>query len=212
VKSLAVRLSVVMAVLALVLASAGPVMAATNDLRNVAKARTNEKTMDAQVLAWAQAQVSGKSLKAVNLAKARAHHCIGCTSEAVAFQVVLTSDTSTYVLTNNATSVETVCETCTAVSVAEQWVVGATNGTVVLSTAGQSALAALHTELTTLVALPPSDALAGILGAAQAISAILAADVSVVPSAQSPPSPGAPLVSPLVQPRPIIYHYAQVSN
>jgi hypothetical protein len=206
------KLAVVLVVLASVLAMAGPASADPSGLINHARVHTNSRHPEGTQLAWAVAQVKRSTVTAINTAKATDRHCTDCVAEAVAFQVVLASDTHIYVLTNNATSINTECETCTAVSVAEQWVAGATDGTIVLSAAGQSALEAVQAQLVSDMALPPQSGLQAILGAADEVSAILAADLSITPN-KSPPSPS-PLteVTPLFSPPPTVQHFAQVNG
>jgi hypothetical protein len=188
---------------------AAPAGANPSDLVNQAYAHTEQHHPDSQLGTWALAQVDRHAVTAINTARAFAHDCDGCTSEAVSFQIVLASDTNVFTLTNTATSENLECVSCTAVSVAEQWVVGATSGTVVLSKAGQSALEGVQAQLAVEVALPPAQGLGGILGLADEVSTILAASVTV--------SPGPSVVSPLAEATPIqegptIQYFAQVSN
>jgi hypothetical protein len=221
------KLAVVLAVLAVVLAGAGPAGADPSGLINRAHVHTNSRHPEGSRLAWSLAQVRRPAIVAINTAKATAHHCDGCQAEAVAFQIVLASDTQVYVLTNNATSINTECESCTALTVAEQWVAGATNGTVVLSQAGQSALEAVQAQLASDVAQGPQAGTQAILGAADEVSAILSADLTVVPN-KAPPGPALPealvtttdltngpgVTTLYAQPpgQPLIQHYAQVSG
>jgi hypothetical protein len=212
------RLVTVLATMALVLGLASPASAGTSPqgLHNSVFAHVTRHDPDSQLLAWAEAQTDHHAVTAINEARAFSHDCDGCTAEAVSFQIVLASGTNLYTLTNTATSVTLECIACTTVSVAEQWVVGATDGTVVLSQAGQTALEAVQAQLATEVALPPSEGLAGILAAADEVSAILAAEVSVVPSQATVPGPTVPAVSPLAQTAPssspTIQHFSQVST
>jgi hypothetical protein len=211
-----IKLVMVAAILAVPLGISSSAGAQPLNLFNLAVAETFQFHQDQSQLAWGQAETNFPVVPAYNRAQAQSWYCQGCNAEAVAFQVVLASNMSRLNATNLAVSTNNHCETCTATSVAEQWVVGATSGTVVLSQAGQTALQAVKAQLATLVQEPPSEGLAGILGAADEVSAILAADVSVVPSPATVPAAPAAAVSPLAQPAssssPTIQHFAQVST
>ena len=167
-------------------------------------------------LAWSLAQTPGPSVTASNAALADSHDCTRCATEAVAFQVVLASNTNTFVLTNNATSMNTNCETCTAVAVAEQWTVGDTTHQLRITPIGQLMLASVHLQLALYVHfLPPLQALPHILALANEVSTILSNDVVEVPSKSTPAIPS-PAVSPLAQAPtqvgPTVQHYSQVSQ
>jgi hypothetical protein len=218
------KLATVLAALGLVLAMAGPAGADPSGLANASTASVTHNWQFSQHLAWAgPIQTDGPSVTATNNATASAQGCANCTAEAVSFQIIIASDTQTYVLTNNATSTEFQCETCTAVSVAEQWVVGDTSQRIVITPAGQLALAKLHLELAILVgALPATRNFQGVLGVADAVSTILANDVVELPSRNPPtPQPVSPAstteVSPLAAPAtppsgPVVQHFVQVNG
>jgi hypothetical protein len=210
------KLATVLAALGLVLAMAGPVGADTSgpNLVNQATATTTAGHTYQADLAWALAQTEGPSVTATNHADATSHDCTGCVAEAVAFQVVIASDTNLYVLTNNATSITTNCTKCTTVSVAEQWVVGDTSQQLRITPLGQLELAAVHIQLALWTHLaPPLQALPHILALADEVSNILSQDVVEVPSIPTPAA--TPAVSPLAAPAPSgpqVQHYAQVST
>jgi hypothetical protein len=211
-----IKLVIVAVILAVPLGVPGLAGAQPFGLLNLAISETTQFHQDQSRLSWGQADTDIPVVPAYNRAQAQSWYCDGCNAEAVAFQVVLASDMTRLDATNLALATNNHCETCTATSVAEQWVVGATDGTVVLSEAGQAALEGVKAQLATLVAEPPAEGLAGILGAADEVSAILAADVSVVPSQTTVPAQTAPAVAPLTQTAPssspTIQHFAQVST
>lgn len=212
------KLATVLAVLGLVLAMAGPAGADSSgpNLVNQATATATAGHPYQADLAWSLAQTPGPSVTATNGSLADSHDCTGCVTEAVAFQVVIASDTKTFTLTNNATSMNTNCETCTAVSIAEQWTVGDTTHQLRITPIGQLMLAAVHLQLAVYVHfVSPAQALSHILALANQVSNILANDVVEVPSPKSTPSVPTPAVSPLALPAPSgpqITHYAQVSG
>lgn len=208
------KLATVLVVLGMVFSLTGTAGAdsSTNSLTNQAVVAVTGHYQDSQDLAWSLAQVSGPEVTAVNEATATATDCETCTAEAVAFQVVLASDTQVYALTNTATSLSTECVNCTTVSVAEQWVVGDTDQELRLNLVGQLELWAIHWQLALWSHVPPAQGLPHILDLANQVSAILAADVVEVPLPQATASAA---VTTLAQPAPrlpTVQHFAQVSG
>lgn len=212
-----------LAVFALVFSLAGTAGADSSapNLVNQATATVTGVHQDSQDLAWSLAQVNQPSVTAVNDATATATNCLTCTAVAVAFQIVLASNTNTFTITNNATSMNTNCVNCTTVSVAEQWVVGDTSQQLRLNFIGQWELFAVHLQLAFWSHTPPSLGLPHILALANQVSTILSNDVVEVPTRSAPvPKPAVsplttPTVSPLAAPAPSgpqITHYAQVSQ
>jgi hypothetical protein len=219
------KLSAVLVALASVALWAMPAGASPSGLTNASSASVTHNHQDSQHLAWAgPVQTSGPSVTATNNATASAQGCEGCTAEAVSFQIIIASDTQTFVLTNNATSTEFQCETCTALSVAEQWVVGDTSQRLIVTPAGQLALAKLHLQLAIVVgAESPAQGYATILNIANEVSAVLATDVVECPSQPKPKAaatPAAtaavtPAVTPLAAPvtsGPVVQHFEQVNG
>lgn len=212
------RLAVALVAIVSVLAWAGPAGADSSgsSLTNQAVVQLTGTHQVDQDLAWSLAQVDLPSVTAVNEATATATDCLTCTAEAVAFQVVLASNTNTFALTNTATSQNTRCVNCTSVAVAEQWVVGDTGHALRLTFAGQIRLFAIHLELAFWTHVPPAMGLPHILALANQVGEVLANDVVEVPSPQVTPLPATPAVSPLVLGAPPggpeITHNVQVSG
>ncbi len=82
---------------------------------------------------------------AQNVAIAQAHDCTGCGAGAAAFQIDLNGAN---VPTDTATASDPSCETCTAVAIADQWVVTDPGQRIVLTAAGQAALAQIGAQVT----------------------------------------------------------------
>jgi hypothetical protein len=224
------KLATVLVALGSVLMWAAPAGADSSgsSLDNQAVAQVTGRYQVDHELAWSLAQVNQPSVTAVNEATATANDCLTCTAEAVAFQVVLASDTNTFVLTNTATSSNTDCVNCTTVSVAEQWVVGDTDHALRLTFAGQIRLFVIHLELGFWSHVPPAQGLPHILDLANQVSDILANDVVEVPNRFGPAPPISPAATPAVTPAatpaaitplatpapsgPVVQHTAQVSG
>jgi hypothetical protein len=205
------RLAMVLAVLALVFSLTGTAGANPSGLNNRAHAHTNQHHPADTQFAWAVAEVDKHAVTAQNIALATAHHCDGCQATAVAFQVVIASDTNIFVLTNSATSLQFQCETCTSVAIAEQWVVGDTSEKIALTPAGQAALQGVQSQVGALLSTPLQ--LDADLPAIEAeVDAILSADIVIVPS-PTPKKAVTPLTLAVPAPAPpTIQHFVQVST
>jgi hypothetical protein len=207
------RLLIVLSVLAIVFslpASAAGASTSPNGLNNRAHAHTNQRHPADTQFAWAVAEVDRPSVTAQNTALATAHHCDGCQTTAVAFQIVVASDTNIFVLTNTAVAANFNCETCTSVAIAEQWVVGDTSEKLTITPAGQAALQGVQSQVGALLGTPLQ--LDAELPAIEAeVDGILSADIVVVPPPVKKPVTPLTLAAPAPAP-PIIQHYEQVST
>lgn len=211
------RLITALAVLAVVMSMSGQVAGASpSGLNNRAHAHTNQRHPADTQFAWAVAEVDRQSVTAQNTARATAHHCDGCNATAVAFQIVVASDTNIFVLTNTAVAANFNCETCTSVAIAEQWVVGDTDQKLAITPAGQSALEGVQSQVGALLGTPLT--LTADLPTIEAeVDTILSDDIVVVPSPPKKGHPALPTVTTLAVPVPVpagptIQHYVQVSG
>jgi hypothetical protein len=133
----------------------------------------------------------------------------------VAFQIVVASDTNVFVLTNTAVAANFYCETCTAVAIAEQWVVGDTFQKITITPAGLAALQGVQSQVGALLGTP-IQLNAELPTIVAEVGTILEADVVVVPAPVPKPKQGITpktLAVPTTVPAPpTIQHYEQVST
>jgi hypothetical protein len=160
-------------------------------LYNVATAYSSWPQRPSVNEAWMVAPTFWPSVVAVNGADALTENCTGCQAAAVAFQVVIASNSSSLTLTNNATSIQTNCVSCDSAAIAEQWVVASTSQHLLLTSAGRAALASVHSQLSDLLysGTPPSQIAADMAGFEAEVFNVLSQDVVTAPEWPRPPPP-----------------------